>query len=269
MKLRYLILILLLTFFSFSPSTLQAEDETGDLAKQSQNPIANLISLPLQNNMTVTNGPEDGVQNILNIQPVLPVSVGPVNIINRVIIPLVNQPPVVMGGAGAFGLGDINYQLYFSPSKPSKFIWGVGPIAVFPTGTDSLTGTGKLSLGPTAVALAVTGPWVGGLLVNNVWSVAGDEDRPDVNQMLMQPFVNYNLPKGWFLTTAPILTANWKQPNDNRWVVPVGAGAGRVFNIGKQPVNLLTQFFYNVIRPQDFGAFTWRLQLSFLFPKKN
>lgn len=266
---RALIGIIFLTFVTLSPSTGISNDSGNDLAQQSQNPISDLISLPLQYNMTPFTGPENGVQSLLNIQPVIPVGVGPVNIINRIIIPLVDQPPVVAGGPEAFGLGDINYQLFFSPSRPSKFVWGVGPITVFPTGTDTLTGQGKLSLGPNAVALALVGPWVGGLLINNVWSVAGDETRPDVNQMLMQPFVNYNLPRGWFLASGPIITANWKMPNSNRWVVPVGMGGGKVFKIGKQPVNLNTQFFYNAIRPQGFGAFTWRLQLQFLFPKES
>jgi hypothetical protein len=252
----------------FSPTVAAQEDpKTEELAKKRQNPVSNLISLPLQNNFTPSSGADDGIQNVLNIQPVIPVKVGPVNLINRIILPIVTQPAVVSGGDGATGLGDINYQLFFSPSKPSRFVWGGGPIVIFPTGTDTILGQGKLSLGPTAVALALVGPWVGGLLINNVWSVAGDETRPDVNQMLMQPFINYNFSKGWFLSTSPILTANWEASNDNRWTVPVGGGGGRVFKIGSQPVNLNTQFFYNALRPQGVGPFTWRLSFTFLFPK--
>ncbi len=248
---------------------LRAEEPKEDLAQQSQNPISDLISLPVQNNLTVTSGPEDGVQNVLNIQPVIPVKVGPLNIINRVILPLVYQPPVVAGGPDAFGLGDINYQLFFSPAKSSKFVWGLGPVVIFPTGTDTLTGQGKLSLGPTAVMLGLMGPWVGGVLINNVWSVAGDDTRLGVNQMLMQPFLNYNLPKGWYVNTSPVITANWEANSDNQWLVPVGGGFGKIQKIGSQPVNINTQFFYNALRPQGFGEFTWRLSLAFLFPKKG
>lgn len=247
--------------------TAKTPHDTVELAKKSQNPISDLISLPLQNNLTPFVGPDDGIQNVLNIQPVIPVKVGPLNVINRIILPIVTQPTLTAGDNGATGLGDINYQLFFSPAKSTHFVWGIGPITVFPTGTDPLTGQGKLSLGPNAVALGLMGRWVGGILINNVWSVAGDNTRSDVNQMLLQPFVNYNFNHGWFLTTGPIMTANWKVANDVRWTVPVGGGGGRVFRIGRQPVNLETQFFYNALRTPGFGAFTWRLSLSFLFPK--
>ncbi|MCE9625845.1 MAG: neuromedin U [Deltaproteobacteria bacterium] len=247
---------------------VKAQENEKDLAQKSQNPVSDLISLPLQNNTTFTTEPGGDVQNVLNIQPVIPVKVGPLNIINRIILPIVSQPEVVPGGPSAFGMGDINYQLFFSPAKSNHFIWGVGPIAIFPTGTDVLTGQGKLSIGPTAVALGVMGPWVGGLLINNVWSVAGDNTRSSVNQMLMQPFVNYNLPHGWFVTTSPILTANWEAPNSNRWLVPIGAGGGKILKIGSQPINLNSQMYYNALRPKGVGEVTWRVSLAFLFPKK-
>jgi hypothetical protein len=241
--------------------------ETESLAQRSQNPISDLISLPIQNNFTSFTGPEDGILNILNIQPVIPVRVGSLNVINRIILPIVTVPAVTLGGDGTTGLGDINYQLFFSPAKSRRFTWGAGVVTVFPTGTETLTGQGKLSIGPTAAALAVMGKWVGGALINNVWSVAGDDTRPSVNQMLIQPFVSYNIKNGWFLTTSPIMTANWEVPNNARWTVPVGGGGGRVFPIGRQPVNLSTQFFYNALRPPGIGGFTWRVSLAFLFPK--
>ena len=131
----------------------------------------------------------------------------------------------------AWGLGDINPSLFFSPAKPGAVIWGVGPTLTIPTATDSKLGSGKFSLGPTAVALTIQGPWVFGALINNQWSVAGWGDK-DVNQMLLQPFVNFNLPQGWYLTSSPIMTANWEAASGGKWTVPVGGGVGKLLRTG-------------------------------------
>jgi len=111
------------------------------------------------------------------------------------------------------------------------------------------------------------GPWVYGGLINQIWSFAGDNDRADVSQMLLQPFVNYNMPDGWYLVSAPIITANWEASSDNAWTVPLGGGIGKIFTVGKQPLNASIQGYYNVQKP-DMGAdWTLRAQLQFLFPK--
>ena len=176
-----------------------AEDD-GDLAKKTQNPVADLISVPFQNNVNFGVGPQDDVQYILNVQPVIPFRLSEDwNLISRTIVPLIYQPELAPGVGEVFGLGDIQQSLFFSPAKPGKLIWGVGPIFQFPSATDDSLGQGKWGAGPTAVALTVHGPWVLGALINNVWSFAGDSDRRDVNQMLIQPFVNYNLPDAWYL----------------------------------------------------------------------
>ena len=112
------------------------------------------------------------------------------------------------------------------------------------------------------------GPWVFGALVNNLWSFAGEDDRADVNQMLIQPFVNYNLPGGAYLTTAPIMTANWEAESDNRWTVPLGIGAGKIFTIGKQPINSSLHFYYNVEKPDAGADWSLRFQVQLLFPKR-
>ena len=158
--------------------------------------MADLISVPFQNNINFGVGPDDDVQYILNIQPVIPFKLTEDwNLISRTIVPLIYQPELAPGVGDVFGLGDIQQSLFLSPAKPGKLIWGVGPILQFPTATDDSLGQGKWGAGPTAVALTVHGPWVLGALINNVWSFAGDSDRKDVNQMLIQPFVNYNLPR--------------------------------------------------------------------------
>ena len=142
----------------------------------------------------------------------------------------------------------------------------VGPTFTFPTATDSLLGSGKYSAGPAAVALTMHGHWVIGALANQQWSYAGWGDN-DVSALLVQPFVNYNLPHGWYLVTAPIVTANWEADSGDKWTVPVGGGIGKIQRFGKLPLNLQLQAFYNVEKP-DFGP-DWQLrfQIQFLFPK--
>jgi hypothetical protein len=256
-------------------STAFAQDQA-DLAKAAQNPVAAMISLPFQNNTLFGVGPDDDVANVLNIQPVIPFTVGKWNIINRTIVPLIYLPDVTSGlpelpegvnGGSTFGLGDINTSFYFSPAKPGPVIWGIGPSLTVPSATDQNIGSKKWSAGPAAVALAQPGPWVVGSLIRQLWSFAGDSDRRDVSQLLIQPFVNYNMADGWYLSSSPIITANWKADSDNTWTVPVGGGFGKIFKIGGQAINAQLQGFYNVEHPQYGPEWTLRFQLQFLFPK--
>jgi hypothetical protein len=245
-----------------------SEASAEDLAKKTQNPVADMISVPLQSNFNFKTGQNDDLQYILNVQPVIPIKISEEwNMITRTIVPLICQPSLGPGIDSAAGLGDIQLQLFFSPSKPSKFVWGVGPIFQFDTATDDVLGQGKWCAGPTAVALVMDGPWVVGALANNIWSFAGDDDREDVNQMLVQPFVNYNFKGGWYLTFAPIITANWEADSDDRWTVPLGGGAGKVLHFGKLPVNTSLQAYYNVEHPDDGPEWQLRFQVQFLFPR--
>jgi hypothetical protein len=156
---------------------------------------------------------------------------------------------------------------FFSPRKPGKVIWGVGPALTIPTATNTILGQGKLSMGPSVVALAQPGPWTIGALANNVWSVAGSGSRPAVNQMLLQYFITRQLKKGWYVTSGPILTSNWKASSGNKWVVPFGGGIGRVTKLGFQPVNLTAQFYGNAVHPAGGSSWSMRLQITFLYPK--
>jgi hypothetical protein len=252
-----------------------AQDQA-DLAKASQNPVAAMISLPFQNNTFFGIGPDDDTANVLNIQPVIPLNFGPVNLINRTIFPLIYLPDLTSGlpelpegisGGETFGLGDINYTGWLSPAAGGPVTWGIGPSISVPSATDEKLGTEKWSAGPSAVVVAQPGPFVVGGLIRQLWSFAGDDDRQDVSQMLIQPFVNYNLPEGWFLVSAPIITANWEADSDNTWTVPVGGGAGRVFHIGPQPVNASLQAYYNVEAPDNGPDWSLRFAVSLLFPK--
>jgi len=257
------------------PSLALAQDQA-DLAKQSQNPVADLISLPFQNNTFFGIGPDNDTANVLNIQPVIPINIGPVNLINRTIFPLIYLPDLTSGlpelpegisGGSTFGLGDINYTGWLSPVGGGPVTFGIGPSISFPSATDDVLGSEKWSAGPSAVAVAQPGPFVVGGLIRQLWSFAGKSDRQDVSQMLIQPFVNYNLPEGWFLVSAPIITANWEADSDNQWLVPIGGGGGRVFKIGPQPLNMSLQAYYNVEKPEFGPDWSLRFAISFLFPK--
>lgn len=273
-----------------APPVASDEEATQALQKAAQNPVASLISVPLQNNSNFGIGPFDRNQNILNIQPVIPVKVTDNwNMIIRWITPVIWQPapgtanlevfgieentPAYLAAqdvqktAGVFGFGDMNPTFFFSPAKPHKLIWGVGPMFVAPTATSKVLGQGKFSMGPSFVALAQPGHWTLGALINNAWSVAGSGSRPDVNQMLLQYFINYNLKKGWYLAMQPIVTANWKASDGNVWTVPVGGGIGRIMKLGFQPVNISAQFYGNAVHPVSGSPWSMRLQMAFLFPK--
>ncbi|BCP56094.1 hypothetical protein K32_47110 [Kaistia sp. 32K] len=252
-----------------APLPAAAQQSASDLAKAAQNPVADMISVPFQSNTNFGYGPYDKTQEILNIQPVIPIHLTPDwNLITRVIAPVIWQPQLSPDDGRTFGLGDLNPTFFLSPAKSDKFVWGVGPTFLLPTATDEDLGTGKWGAGIAGVGLVMHGPWVYGALINNIWSFAGQSDRANVNQMTLQPFVNYNFKEGWYLSSSPIITANWEADNDDRWVLPVGGAVGRVFKIGKQPINAQLGAYYNAISPDDIGP-QWqiRAQIQFLFPK--
>ena len=244
-------------------------DDTADLAQLVQNPIAKVISVPFQNNLTFGVGPDHDPQNALNIQPVLPFQISSDwNVITRTIVPVDYEPSLTPNGSALGGVGDISLALYFSPARTSSgLIWGIGPAFIFPSGNHQELSQGKFSTGLSAVALSIQGPWLVGALVTEVASVSGVSYRRNVSQMLMQPFINYNFPRGWYLTSSPIITANWKATGSQQWTVPIGAGAGRAFRVGKQAMNAQVQAFDEVEHPHNGGNWILRVQFQLLFPK--
>jgi hypothetical protein len=245
-----------------------------DLRKQAQNPLATLISLPFEQSLDF--GAPDGSAYILNVQPVIPISLGDWNLINRTIIPFGSVSGDIGGlpglpeganGGRVWGLGDINHTTFLSPADSGPITWGVGPSIQLPTATDDQLGTGKWSIGPSAVFLAQPAPWSVALLVRQIWSFAGKSDRSDVNQFLIQPFINYNLDDGWYLVSEPAFVANWEAKSDQRWTAQIGGGFGRLFTIGEQPINIRAQGFYNVEKPDNAPDWVAKLNIAFLFPK--
>jgi hypothetical protein len=253
-------------------SLAYAEMSAEELAKLAQNPVGNLISVPFQDNVNLNYGPLKQTQNILNIQPVIPIEVNKDwNIITRTIVPVISQPALFEGDSRTNGIGPTDFSAFLSPADPKGgLIWGAGPIVQIPTTSDSKLGSYRWGLGPTFVMLHLdkSDPWVYGFLVNNVWSV-GTGAGGSYNNFLLQPFLNYNFPEhqGLYLTSSPVITADWKADNSNKWTVPIGGGIGQIFHIGKLPVNAQIGAYYNVVKP-DFGP-NWqiRAQIQFMFPK--
>jgi opacity protein-like surface antigen len=239
-----------------------------DLQKASQNPIADLVSVPFQSNTNFDIGPFNRTQEILNIQPVVPMHLNnDWNVISRTIIPVVSQPSPLFDSS-TNGIGDITQSLFLSPAHPGDLIWGVGPVFTIPSASDPILGTGRVLFGPTAVFLTTPGHWVLGVLLNNQWSIGGNPLRQSVNTFLAQPFLNYNMAHGWYLTTSPIITSNWLAASGQQWTVPIGGGVGRVFKVGDQPVNAQIAAYYNAIHPAGTADWQLRATLAFLFPVK-
>jgi hypothetical protein len=178
----------------------RAELSAEELAKIAQNPVGNMISVPFQNNSNLNFGPEKGTQNILNIQPVVPISVNSDwNIITRTILPVISMPALGPGIDSTSGIGDMVLTAFLSPANPGKWIWGAGPVVQIPTNSNSELGNKNWGLGPSFVVLHLDkgDPWVYGALVNNIWSVSSSGQGGSYNNGLIQPFVNYNFPGGF------------------------------------------------------------------------
>jgi hypothetical protein len=254
--------ILLFTVSLFG--TLSAQQSKEELAEAAANPLADLISLPFQNNLNMNYGEFNRNVNVLNIQPVVPLFKG--KFITRTIMPIVSIPDFSQeSGMETTGIGDIVFTGFYVPESKG-LMWGFGPVVELPTGGDVI-GTQKWSAGPSLVVLAQPGDWTLGGLVNNTWSFAGDSESGDVNHMLVNLFLVRQLGNGWYVNSAPIITADWTVDSEDRWIVPLGAGGGKVVMLGgKLPLNLQSQLYYNVVRP-DFGPeWQWRVQAQFLLP---
>jgi len=243
----------------------QSGPDLGALAKQSQNPVANLNTIPFQWNFYSGGGLGAQSMSILNVQPVLPL---PLNknwlLVSRTVIPFVNIPGAT--GERLQGIADIQQQFYFSPIGGGGIIWGVGPIFSFPTSNQPATQTGQYAMGATAVALKAGEVWVYGAIVNNLWKIAGSDANKPINTFFLQPFVNYNLPGGWAISTSPGITADWQAKSGQQWTVPLGAGFSKVTVVAKIPVNVMLQYYGNAVRPDGAPAGLVRMQFNLMFP---
>ena len=248
----------------------RASDDAGALAEKLQNPIADLISVPFQNNSNFNVGPHNGVQDMLNIQPVIPIHVNDNwKVITRTIVPLTWSPSYQPAASvPPFGVGATSFSAFLSPTEAiDGWTWGAGPIIGLPTITSKYLGSNVWGAGPAVVAVRTAHPWVYGLLVNNVFSLGGTSGRGGTSYSVMtiNPFINYNFGGGWFVGTVPIMTASWNT-GGGKWTVPVGMQGGRLIKIaGKLPVNLAIGAYYNALRPSGAGTWQCRTQVAFIF----
>ena len=243
--------------------------EQGELAKKLANPIASLISVPLQLNYDTDIGAQDeGTQWLLNIQPVIPFSLSENwNVITRTIFPLLDKQDIPVQGMGESGLGDIVASQFFSPKALTSrgWTWGVGPVWLLPTASDAILGGEKWGVGPTAVALKQAGSWTIGMLANHIWSFAGEDDRSDISSTFLQPFVSYVTSTHTTFALNTESTYDWK---NEQWSVPIIFQVAQMLKIGNLPVQITLGAKYWADAP-DGGPEGWggRFQFTFIFPK--
>lgn len=239
--------------------------QDADLAKQLSNPVADLISVPVQSNLDFGIGPGDGTRWTTNIQPVIPIGLNDDwNVISRTILPVIDVEGTQLGGVGdEFGLGDVVQSFFFSP-KTSDPIWGVGPVFLLPTATDSVLGGEKWGVGPTAVVLKQDGPWTYGALANHLWDFAGDDSRASVNATFLQPFLSYTTPSATTFTANIESTYDWQR---NQWNVPVNVVVSQLLKVGDQPIQVFGGLRYYLEKPTGGPEWGLRFGVTFLFPK--
>ncbi|HMK21243.1 MAG TPA: hypothetical protein VK466_02855 [Terriglobales bacterium] len=272
---------------SSSPAGASAKSASGQApghaqALQAQNPLTPLYSVLNENDTNFRMGPLHKTQNVLLVEPIIPIKLTPnYNLITRWITPVIWQPRLAepvgpFPGVGPeFGLGNIAPQFFFTPAHSGDgFVWGLGANAWFPTATDKVLGVNKWGGGPTAVALWIHGPLMTGVLISNTWagnqnhgsSVTGDR----INQLAVQPFIFYNLAQGWYVASLPVITADWTVDH-NKWTVPIGGAIGRVMPVGNMLMNIRLDFYYNrLLDPApgitNVGDWTMKFTMHFLLP---
>jgi hypothetical protein len=243
------------------------EDVTA-LAKKTQNPVGDVTTVPFQFNFNTGGDLHDQTLFNLNIQPVIPFKVSDGwSIIDRTIVPI-NSVPAPDGTTRYSGVGDIEVELFVTPATPKKIIWGAGPLLSLPTSTVTGAATGAWGLGPAVVVASMRGRWVLGALLTQTWTMAHADTYTEINQLLFQPFVNYNFGQGWALSFSPVVTAKWNAKSGEQWTVPLGLGITRTTVFDGRPMSLGVQYYNNVERPQGTPGQLIRFSISLLYPKK-
>lgn len=278
MTTRLTFTILMSLLICLLPQAGHAEETTdaqpvgeADLAQKLNNPLANLITIPVQMNYDRNIGSlDDGEKLQTNFQPVYPFDMGEDwGLISRTILPLTYQSDIFPGAGSQFGLGDTSLSLFASPKKPSSsgIIWGAGPVFLLPTATDSLLGARKWGAGPTAVVLTTRGPWTLGALGNHIWSFAGQDSRDDISNTFIQPFVAYTWPNAWTASAQSETTYNWET---SKWSIPLNFAVSKLTKWGKLPVSLQGGIGYWLESPETGPeGLRLRFQANFVLPKSR
>jgi hypothetical protein len=250
-------------------AVLHAQQSPEDLEKLARNPVGDAIKIPLAESINFGAGPYGRTSNSLQIQPTIPFPIGEDwLLIPRIVATLADyEPEVSQSSGGSTGLGDTVATLFLTPAHIRTVAWGVGPSLLIPTATDMNTGAGKWGLGPS-LALIVQPNWGSiATAVQNIWSLPGNSQRTSVNQLQIETSLSYNLPHGWYLLTAPTLTADWTQSSGDRWLVPFGGGVGRTWEIAKKAVDWNIALYSNAIRPAGQPKWQMSLQWTLLYPR--
>lgn len=259
--------IAMLLVFLAVPCLAQQEQS---LAKEAKNPFANLVNLQFFYDATLGVGPDKQTQSVVTIQPVIPFDVTPDWIlITRTVLPLIAQPALAPGEGWNRGQGDTQLSMFLSPTRTGALVWGIGPVFQLPTAANGALGQGKWGAGPAAGVQWSGQQWTFGALINNTWSFAGDASRSPVDQMQLEPEINYNFQSNpnRYLSFSPTISANWQASGNERWTVPVSLGLGQLVKIGRQSVNLQATAFYNVLAPPGTGNWTLELLVQLLYPQ--
>jgi hypothetical protein len=237
--------------------------------QEAKNPLANLVNLQFLYDANLNVGSPGGTQDAFTFEPLIPFDLNANwSIITRTMLPVIWQPGLAPGQNAASGTGDTQLSAFLSPARAGQWVWGVGPVFQVPTASNTALGQGKWGAGPTAAAQWTGTLWTFGALINNIWSVAGSGSRPAVNQMQLQPEINFSFPSdpNGYLSFSPTIVANWTASGDERWTAPVSLGVGQLLKIGKQSVNLQATAYYNLVAPAGTGNWTLELELQLLFP---
>jgi hypothetical protein len=242
-----------------------------EMAKQLVNPVANLVSVPLQFNWDEGVGPNEDLRYVMNFQPVVPFSLNKQwNMIGRFILPYIGQPSFGAGLPRTSGTGDIVLSAFFSPADlRGGAVWGIGPVFGLPTTSDPHLGSGKWSIGPTAVMLKQSGHVTVGALVNHLWSIGSvsNTERADVNQTLLQPFFAYTTTNAVTFNVNLEATANWEAADDQRWTVPVHVTVSKLTRFGPFPFSIGGGVGVYATAPDGGPEWKLRMTTTLILPK--
>lgn len=260
------IFVVIVYLLLMQPAAL-TQDTPEELRRIARNPFADEIKVPFEEDLAFSQGPYSRSGNSLQIKPVFPLSITrDWLLVSRIVATAITyQPDLTARSGGTTGLGDFTAAFFLTPARTGTLTWGLGPVISIPTATNDALGFGRWGLG-SSVAMLVEPEWGSvGVLIQNIWSVAGSSTRSPVNQLQLEPMFSYNLPRGWYLTTQPTITADWAQPTSNRWLLPVGGGAGRSFNMGKHAIDSNLAAYWDAVRSANQFSPTWQLSVQFTF----
>jgi len=239
--------------------------QDSDSAAQTEE--SRFFALPVE--LDADSGASNGDATILRIAPLYGLgSLYNMRLVHINLITIADAPGGVPGRPGnpnpepgdrVFGLGDLVHASFLTANTSGNFSWGAGVMLSIPIATDDKLGSGKWSVGPSFRIGYKSGPWNVGAFGGQIWSIAGDDERNDVSQLIGRGAIRRQLPNDWYFVSAPIITANWNAAGE-RWLVPLGGGLGKVFSIDSNPWALSIQGYYNVIKPA--GAPNWSIRLS-------